>query len=174
MHDEPVVREIIADVRALRPGLGPQQAIAEPVSSLDELMQQLASVDTVVATRYHNVLCALKVAKPTLSIGYATKFDVLMAEMGLAEFCQSARSLDVDRLIKQFTELESRSAQLRNTLTKRNAAKARLLDDQFATLSAVLFPAARATRTAKVKAQGPEPVQTGESPGVGGARMGRS
>ena len=35
-----------------------------------------------------------------------------MAEMGLAEFCQSARSLDVDRLIEQFTELESRSAQL--------------------------------------------------------------
>ena len=75
-------------------------------------MQQLASVDTVVATRYHNVLCALKLAKPTLSIGYAPKFDALMAEMGLAEFCQSARSLDVDRLIKQFTELESRSAQL--------------------------------------------------------------
>ena len=35
-----------------------------------------------------------------------------MADMGLAEFCQFASSLDVDRLIEQFTELESRSAQL--------------------------------------------------------------
>lgn len=148
VHDEPVVREVIADVHALRPGLAPQQATVASVSSLDELMQQLASVDTVVATRYHNVLCALKVAKPTLSIGYATKSDVLMADMGLAEFCQSAHSLDVDQLIKQFTELESRSAQLRPALMERSAAMARLLNDQFAALSAVLFPAAKPARTA--------------------------
>ena len=148
VHDEPVVREVIADVHALRPGIAPSQVIAEPVSSLDELMQRLASVDTVVASRYHNVLCALKLAKPTLSVGYAEKFDVLMAEMGLAEFCQSAHSLDVDRLIRQFTELESRSGQLRQTLTERSAAKVRLVDHQFAALSAVLFPEAEPTRTA--------------------------
>ena len=148
VHDEPVVREVIADVHAHRPGLAPSQVIAEPVSSLDELMRRLASVDTVVATRYHHVVCALKLAKPTLSVGYAAKFDVLMAEMGLAEFCQSARSVDVDRLIRQFTELESRSAQLRQTLTERTAAKARLLNHQFATLSAMLFCAAEPGRTA--------------------------
>ena len=151
VHDEPVVREVIAGVHALRPGLAPSQVIAEPVSSLDELMQRLASVDTVVASRYHNVLCALKLAKPTLSVGYAEKFDVLMAEMGLAEFCQSARSLDVDRLIRQFTELESRSGQLRETLTERSAAKVRLVDHQFAALSAKLFPQAEPTRTADVR-----------------------
>ena len=142
VHDEPIMHEVIADVRAHRPELGPSQVIAEPVSSLDELMRQIASVDTVVASRYHNVLCALKLAKPTLSVGYAAKFDVLMAEMGLAEFCQSAHSLDVDRLIEQFTELESRSAQLRQTMMERTAANVRLLNHQFATLSALLFRAA--------------------------------
>jgi polysaccharide pyruvyl transferase WcaK-like protein len=145
VHDEPVVREVIAELHAFRPGLDPSQVIAEPVSSIDELMQRLASVDTVVATRYHNVLCALKVAKPTLSVGYAAKSDVLMAEMGLAEFCQSARSLHLDRLIRQFTELESRSGQLRQTLIERSAEKARVLDHQFAMLSAVLFSAANPT-----------------------------
>ena len=139
------MREVIAELHALRPGLDPSQVIAEPVSSLDELMQRLASVDTVVATRYHNVLCALKLAKPTLSVGYAAKSDVLMAEMGLAEFCQSARSLHLDRLIRQFTELESRSGQLRQTLMERSAEKARVLDHQFAMLSAVLFSAANPT-----------------------------
>ena len=103
VHDERIMREVIADLRAHRPELGPSQVIAEPVSSLDELMRQIASVDTVVASRFHNVLCALKLAKPTLSVGYAEKFDVLMAEMGLAEFCQSAHSLDAGRLIEQFT-----------------------------------------------------------------------
>jgi polysaccharide pyruvyl transferase WcaK-like protein len=146
--DERVVQEILVDLRARRPQLGRSQVIAEPVSSLDQLMQQMASVDTVVATRFHNVVCAVKLAKPTLALSYAAKHEVLMADMGLSGFCQSVKSLDVARLIEQFTELESRSEQLRLTMTERNAAKARLVDDQFAELSAVLFPAADTTRTA--------------------------
>ena len=148
IYDERVVREILAGLRAHRPELGPPLVIAELVSFFDELMRQLASVATVIATRYHNVVCALKLAKPTLSVGYAAKHEVLMADMGLSGFCQTADSLDVDRLIKQFTELESQSAQLRQTLTECSTANARLLDQQFATLSALLFPADESARTA--------------------------
>ena len=139
--DDSVVQEILADLRAHRPDLEASWVVAEPVSSFAELTRAMAPAGTVVATRYHNVMCALKLCKPTLSIGYAAKNDVLMADMGLSEFCQSARSLDVGRLIEQFTELESRSAQLRRTMRERNMANARLLDDQFAMLSALLFPA---------------------------------
>jgi polysaccharide pyruvyl transferase WcaK-like protein len=139
--DEPIVRQILASVRALSPELGPSQVIAEPATSLDELMRQTASVDTVVATRYHNVLYALKLAKPTLSLGYAAKHEALMAEMGMPRYCQPAKSLDVARLIEQFTELESRSAELRLMIMERNSAKARLVDDQLAELSAAIFPA---------------------------------
>ena len=142
VHDDRIMHEVIADLRAHRPKLDPSQVIAEPVPSLDELMRQIASVDTVVASRYHNVLYALKLAKPTLSVGYAAKFGVLMTEMGLADFCQPAHSVDVGRLIEQFTELESRSAQLRQTMTECTAANARLLNHQFAMLSALLFRAA--------------------------------
>ena len=148
VHDQPIMHEVIAHLRAHRPGLGPSQLIAEPVSSLDELMRQIASVDTVVASRFHNVLCALKLAKPTLAVGYAAKFGALMEEMGLAEFCQSAHSLDLDRLIEQFTDLESQSAKLRQTIAERTTANARLLNRQFTTLSAVLFRAAGPARTA--------------------------
>jgi polysaccharide pyruvyl transferase WcaK-like protein len=156
--DERIVRGILADLRAQRPELGPSRIIAEPVSSLGELMWQTASVDTVVATRYHNVLYALKLAKPTLSLGYAAKHDVLMADMGLSRFCHSAKSLDVARLIEQFTELERRSAQLRLTMRELNAAKARLVDYQFAELSAKLFPASEARTVG-----GHEPARTGAS-----------
>ena len=75
VHDERIMYEVITDLRKRRPECGPSQVIAEQVSSLDELMRQIASVDTVVASRYHNVLCALKLAKPTLSVGYAAKFS---------------------------------------------------------------------------------------------------
>jgi polysaccharide pyruvyl transferase WcaK-like protein len=147
VHDEPIMHEVAAHLRAHRPDLGPSQLTAEPASCPEELMRQIASVDTVVASRYHNVLYALKLAKPTLSISYAAKFDVVMAEMGLAEFCQPTRSLDVGRLIEQFKGLESRSVMLRQTATERAAANARLLDRQFATLSALLFGAAEPAET---------------------------
>ena len=34
-------------------------------------MRAMAPVGTVVATRYHNVMCALKLSKPTISLGYS-------------------------------------------------------------------------------------------------------
>jgi polysaccharide pyruvyl transferase WcaK-like protein len=139
--DERVVQEISADLRASRPDLEPTRVVAEPVRSLSDLMRQMAAVDAVVATRFHNVLCALKLAKPTLSIGYAAKNAALMTEMGLDGFSQHTPSLDVDRLIEQFTELESRSAQVRQTLQEHGSAQAQRLDHQFALLSALLFPA---------------------------------
>jgi polysaccharide pyruvyl transferase WcaK-like protein len=140
--DESVVTEIISDLRAHRPDLEPSRVVAEPAFSLVDLMQQMTSVDAVVATRYHNVLCALKLSKPTVSIGYAAKNDVLMAEMGLADFCQSVGSLDVDRLIEQFTALESRQEQLQRTMVKKNLAAARRLEHQYTALSAILGHAA--------------------------------
>lgn len=133
--DESVVTEILADLRAHRPWLDPSLVVAEPASTLRDLMLQMATVDTVVATRYHNVLCALKLSKPTLSIGYAAKNDVLMAGMGLGEFCQSARSVDLERLIEQFSALESQREQLMDTMAERNLANVRSLEQQFAVLS---------------------------------------
>jgi polysaccharide pyruvyl transferase WcaK-like protein len=107
-------------------------------STLDELTYEMARVEAVVASRYHNVLVAVKLGKPTVGVGYAAKSDALMAEMGLAEFCQSMRDLDVDRLVKQFTVLEERAAEVRSVLTRRNAAMTARVTRQLAELSAVL------------------------------------
>ncbi len=142
VHDEPVMEGIVSDVRALRPGAGPSQLVAEPVSSLDELMRKIALVDTVVASRFHNVLSALKMRKPTLAVGYSKKFDALMTSMGVPEFCQPARSVELGRLIEQFTELERRAPELTQTISERAAAAERLVDGQFREMSVVLFGAA--------------------------------
>lgn len=86
---------------------GNAKPTAAPAETLHDVMGQLAEADAVVATRYHNVVCALKLGRPTLSIGYATKNEELMAEMGLADFCQHIERLDVDQLIAQFRKLIS-------------------------------------------------------------------
>jgi polysaccharide pyruvyl transferase WcaK-like protein len=151
--DSSVVQEVVADLRAARPDLESECVVAEPVSSLHELMRQIAAVDIVVATRYHNVLCALKLAKPTLSTGYAAKNVVLMTEMGLSGFCQNAGSLDVDQLIEQFTELENRSAELRQAIAERTRACAQRLDEQFSLLSELLLGGAKSAEPVPELAQ---------------------
>ncbi len=138
--DDSVVREIMADMRAQRPGLDPARVIAEPVLSFGDLMQAMSPVSNAVVTRYHNMICALELAKPTISIGYSPKNAALMTEMGLPEFCQDIESLDVELLIKQFTEMEERSPQLKDSIRECCAAKAQRLDEEFATVSSLLFP----------------------------------
>ena len=146
--DDTVVQKVLADLRAYRPDLDRAWAVAEPVSTYADLMRAMAPTDAVVATRYHNVICALMLSKPTISIGYAEKNAVLMADMGLAEYCQAINSLDVGRLIEQFTDLESHAAQLRQMLAERNAANRLLIKRQFTELSAVLFRSTESADTA--------------------------
>ncbi|MER8039331.1 polysaccharide pyruvyl transferase family protein [Streptomyces hydrogenans] len=133
--DAPVVAAILDAVDS------PLVAAAD-AASLAGLMAEMAAADTVVATRYHNLVCALKVGTPTLALSYAAKSDALMARMGLDAYCHPAREVDADRLLDQFLELEKRAAELRRTLAGRNADAARLLDRQFTALTAALFPAA--------------------------------
>ena len=141
--DETVAREILADLRAYRPDLDPSWVIAEPVSTFADLMRAMEPAGAVVATRYHNVICALMLAKPTISIGYGAKNAVLMTDMGVAEYSQTVNTLDVDLLIEQFTELETHAAQLRETIAERKAANDLLIRQQRAELSAVLFGTAQ-------------------------------
>ncbi|MFB6889997.1 polysaccharide pyruvyl transferase family protein [Kitasatospora sp. NPDC056327] len=132
--DEPVVAGILAAVDS------PLVTAASP-ASLDDLMRETAAADTVVATRYHNLICALKAGTPTLALSYAAKSEALMDRMGLGEYCHPAREVDADRLIEQFRDLEKQSAQLRLTLAERNLAAGRELERQFEALTEVLFRA---------------------------------
>jgi polysaccharide pyruvyl transferase WcaK-like protein len=137
--DNIVVQEILDDLRAYRPDLDHASVVAEPVSTYSDLMRAMAPAETVVATRYHNLICALMLGKPTLSVGYHAKNTALMTDMGLDEYCQEVNSLDVDRLIKQFSDLESSATGVRQAIAERNAAYRQLVERQFAELSAVLF-----------------------------------
>lgn len=138
--DGEIAQRIQADLRRYRADLDPSLVTVAAVSTYPELIRELAPVGIVVATRYHNVMCALKLCKPTISLGYSQKFISLMADMGLEEFNQFADSVDVDRLIEQFTELESRHPELQIKMAARNAANAVSLEEQFTALSSLLLP----------------------------------
>jgi polysaccharide pyruvyl transferase WcaK-like protein len=126
---------------AIRDTVGSPLVTVSPAASLAELMAETAAADTVVATRYHNLVCALRTGTPTLALSYAAKSDALMDRMGLGAYCHPAREVDADRLLERLRELEKRAPELRRTLAERNETVARQLDAFFARLTTALFPA---------------------------------
>jgi polysaccharide pyruvyl transferase WcaK-like protein len=109
------------------------------VASFADLMRAMEPAHVVVATRYHNVMCALRLCKPSISIGYAAKNFALMTDMGLPEYCQLLNSLDVDMLIDQLRQLEGSFDELRQKLIERNIANEQLIKNQLSELSEVLL-----------------------------------
>ncbi len=88
------------------------QLIYEPVNSLHDLMKQIAHTDIVVASRYHNVICALHMGRPTISLSYAQKNDALLIDNGLSEFCHHMETFDAATIIKQIDEMLHRRTEL--------------------------------------------------------------
>jgi polysaccharide pyruvyl transferase WcaK-like protein len=86
------------------------------------------------------VMCALKLGKPAISLGYSDKNVSLMEDMGLPEFCQHANDISFEHLIEQFAKLEKNADQIRATVGERNAELAAKLSEQFTLLDATLFP----------------------------------
>lgn len=129
-------------VEAIRTAVDSPLVTAAETTSLAELMREMAAADTVVATRYHNLICALKVGTPTLALSYAAKSDTLLAQWGLAAYCHPARDVDADQLLHQFRELERHATEVRQTIAERNRDAAGRLARQFTALTAALFPAA--------------------------------
>jgi polysaccharide pyruvyl transferase WcaK-like protein len=115
------VEDLLAIIASTRPDFPRDRIVAEAAHSLHDLMRQIARTHVVVATRFHNIVCAMKMCKPSISISYAKKNDVLMAEMGLGELCQHIECLDVDLLIKQFSALVAERHRHEQTMLQVNA-----------------------------------------------------
>lgn len=139
--DEPAVRQVLADLDEYQSGPGSPRLSAAHTESFAELTHAMTPVGAVVATRFHNVMCALKLGKPTISVGYAKKNAALLEDMGLSGYWQYAHSLDVEKLIEQFTKLESEADRLRTVIAEHSAEKAGLLARQFTILDTTVFPA---------------------------------
>jgi polysaccharide pyruvyl transferase WcaK-like protein len=137
--DQPAVDEIVANVRHQYPDLGQRRVSGDPVTTFSELTSRMAPAATVVATRFHSVMFALKLGKPTISVGYSPKNDSLMSALGLSDYTQHARSLDVKRLQEQFTQLEKDAEGVRERLRTRLPERVAQSRAQLEELSRVLF-----------------------------------
>lgn len=105
--------------------------IDQPALSLEQLLPQIAATDIVVATRFHNILLALVLNKPVISISFHHKCASLMAEMGLSEYCQDINHMNVARLIEQFQDVERNAEKLKTVIRKKVEESRKALDEQY-------------------------------------------
>lgn len=99
----------IADLRAtLAERLG-STALAmideAPARDLDDVMRQMAGADAAVVTRFHNVVCALLVGTPVVTLSYGAKNDLLLNEMGLGHCASHVERFEPDWVIERLDEV---------------------------------------------------------------------
>lgn len=130
LSDMSAIEDVVSRLRKSRPGTIDDRIEVEPAHSLHDLMKQIAKTDLVIATRFHNIVCSLKMGKPTISLGYAKKNDVLMESMGLGAYCQHVDHLDVDRLIVQFEDLLGARTEIVPPIELKTSENRKLLEAQ--------------------------------------------
>ncbi len=162
-YDKRVKGDVIATLQERGVKYREGQVIDEPISSVEQLIAQLAATDMVVASRFHNIVLALMLNKPVVALSYHEKIASLMAGMGMAEYCQSIDPLDLGRLTERFIQLERNRDLLKPLIARRVEDYRRALDDQYALIFDHL-PRGRAVRIGDgaTEARGRSRLTTGE------------
>lgn len=127
--DEVAVRDVIRFVGE-KTGSAPEQISQGTCSSLQDLMQEIALTDVVVATRYHNIICALKMGRPSISLEYAAKNTAVMNAVGLEAFCDHVETFTTEGLIRKFEQLKTERENHAMRIWTRVAEFQRSLDGQ--------------------------------------------
>jgi polysaccharide pyruvyl transferase WcaK-like protein len=108
-------------------------AISRP-KSFNELLENMRQVDCVVVSRFHNIIAATLITKPTISIDYKTKNGELMSDMGLGRFHQPLEHLDGELLKEQFIDLERSASEVVERMAKKKSEYRNLVAQQWSLL----------------------------------------
>jgi polysaccharide pyruvyl transferase WcaK-like protein len=111
------------------------QIVNEPVFTVEQLLSQIAAVDFLVTSRFHNLVLALMLNKPVVCLSDHRKLDSLMSEIGLTEYCLPLVNLDFDNLIDRIVELEKNAEALRPYIKQKAEEYRRTLDEQYSLIS---------------------------------------
>jgi polysaccharide pyruvyl transferase WcaK-like protein len=130
-YDQPLMEEFKSLLTTRLGVFDDTHILHAPATSAEQLVAQLAGTDIVVATRFHNILLALLLNKPVISISFHHKCASLMEEMGLSEYCHDINHMNADRLIAQFQDLEKKAARLKPAIRQRVEQSRKALDEQY-------------------------------------------
>lgn len=114
------------------------QVVDAPVSSLDQLLGEIAATDYMVGTRFHNVLLAMLLGKPVIAVSFHPKCKSLMDEMGQSDYTEDMMTVEADSLVTRFLQLQQNADRVKVEIQEGLDRSADALDDQYAVLLRVL------------------------------------
>lgn len=120
--DVEIADDLRAAVLAARPGLREDLVVVRACTRFGELTELMSRAEVVVGSRFHNLICALRLGRPTISISYAGKCHHLMQQMGLADYSQDIEQLDADLLVDQVARARREAAVLTEQVRRATAA----------------------------------------------------
>jgi polysaccharide pyruvyl transferase WcaK-like protein len=136
-EDVAVAHAVLRSVETERPD-SVRWVRAAAVDSMESLLEVLACAQCVVASRYHNVLGALILGRPTVSLSYASKNDDLMERMGLHGLTQPIDAVDPHLLVEQFHRLAAERKELHEIIIRHRAYERARVQQQLVELSALV------------------------------------
>jgi polysaccharide pyruvyl transferase WcaK-like protein len=114
------------------PGIGiPGSILHDPISTTEELLSQLHSLDYLITCRYHGVVFAHLMNVPVLALSHHLKVATLMNDFGLSEYCLDIRAFDSDLLRKTFIRLVANREDIKARMAKTVACYKSALALQF-------------------------------------------
>jgi polysaccharide pyruvyl transferase WcaK-like protein len=130
--DERGVDALLETIRRRRGSdAGTDGLIIEPIESMRDLLRQIGSTDAVIGTRYHNVVGALMMNRPVVSVGYAAKFVDVMTSMGLGRYCHDVEAIAPDAVLNDLDELLGKWEEYSPGVDARNQQYIEELERQF-------------------------------------------
>jgi polysaccharide pyruvyl transferase WcaK-like protein len=111
-----------------------------PVRSFPDLLEQIATTDFVVVTRFHNLVFALLCCKPVISLSFHDKCDALMSAADLTRYCLPLTELKLQVLIERFSDLVRNRETLKSEMAGLVQDFRKALDDQYAVIVNDIFP----------------------------------
>jgi polysaccharide pyruvyl transferase WcaK-like protein len=134
-NDERGVHALLETIRRRRDSdAGADRLIVEPIASMRDLLDQIGSTDAVIGTRYHNVVGALMMNRPVVSLGYAAKFVDVMTSMGLGRYCHDVEAMAPDAVLNDLDELLGKWEEFSPGVETGNQQYIEELERQFAAL----------------------------------------
>jgi polysaccharide pyruvyl transferase WcaK-like protein len=129
--DPPLIEEIKS--RLVTSGLryDKDQIISEPVLDVDDLLQQIAMTDIVVASRFHSVLLANFLCKPVLALSYRSKVNNLMDDAGLQRYCIDINNVSAEDMKTLVLALLENRNVISKHLSTRVKTYIQSLDEQY-------------------------------------------
>jgi len=114
--------------------------VDEGSTTVEELIAQIAEVDVVISPRFHNLVLALMMKIPVISLSYDSKNDQLLEGFGLNECRQLLYELDLHKLIRQLGGLETQFSEVKPRIETTLQEYRRYLDEQYAMIFGESFP----------------------------------